>query len=175
MSTEGLGRESGFRYGTRLLIFRNLSLLKASAMASGSLKYHDSNSWQTIRIRVSSLSPRRQSRRSRSFNAMQSPLSLSRSMTNLAPGSRQWRRVLEMLRSRSVLPSCGMQWKDRSGKRRGRKTSKNACIERSSRRNITRPNVTRPLRTYSASIKSRASRSSPSSANFHFDWHVLLS
>ena len=163
----GSGTSPGFRCAA--VIHRQ----KRRPSHIGLPKYHASSSWQTMRISVSSRPPCRQSWRSRSFMAWQSPLSLSRTITNRALGSRQVRNTLVIFRSRSDLPLCGKHWKFKPGNKRGKPPSSRTCIEDSSSRKITLPTATPRIQTNYAPTYSRTAPPLPSYATTRFRMPVL--
>ena len=117
--------------------------------AARSPKYQASSSWQTIRIMTSSCPVPLHRSLNCCLRVTQLPPSLSRTITKRIPGSCQARSMRGMFRSRSCLPSCGIQRKcwpgSRPGNNRGRSPLSIACIERSSSRKTTRPTTAIPL------------------------------
>ena len=81
---------------------------KAAANAARSPRYQPSSSWQTRRTIVSGRPPWAHNACKLRFTATQSAPSLSRRTTKWSPGMRQAASFRAMLRSRSLLPSCGM-------------------------------------------------------------------
>ncbi len=157
ISLEGFLIASGSRYLAFFPTSFSVWLPNALLIASGSPKYHASNYWHAIRTSASGRRASTHNRVSLRFSKLQSPPSLSRTITKRVSGSRQAASFRGMLFSRSCLPSCGTHINWIPGIKRGRRQSRRAFIERSSRRKTIRFIPSRP-RTAPASKARRANR-----------------